>query len=400
MIDASDLIERHPELRLELIPSDRIHEHNRSRRLTAFGGYELWRVAAFDRSRTGVIVSFFRGDPFDADYRQRVFDGRAGRAVESASMRPSSYPAVEIVVFSKGQLVAHSHAMAPPGAFAEAATNENPWWIRVATDQFQAEGGGWRLVASGVGRRLGLDGVRRPGPTPDGAIRVELNVQPAFSTTTVQRASAPDSPSGARHDWLLACPSAVVSGEVEFRSALGRVERLRAESWRGSVEHLWGSGPFGEGFRRWRCARLSWSDGAVVSELVILKKFIQIAGTLMIFRPDELPVIARCERPPETDYERGAWLLAFPLSMTWRSIDGVHEITHDRATPGLVRPHRAFGFSRATLESGEPPHEFVLENAPGVFEIIQPARLDWRLWRPWVRSWPRPSEPTPESDGK
>lgn len=384
MTEAIDILERHPELRPRLIETKQIHAENRARRPTGRGAYEWWQIEAFDPEGSGVIVTLNHGDPFSRRYRRAIRRDRNGRLVDPAALRPETYPAVRIALFHKHRLLARGYESLPARSFRESAADE-PWSIRMGETAFAEDGEGWTLRTSVIPQRIGLAGVLRPGAFLDSSISGSIEIEPRFHTTTLERSSLPDAPSGTSHSWLPACPSGRVRGQFKVEIPGRPVFAVDLSNAEGSVEHFWGTGPIGEGVRRWYRARLSWDEGAAIAELTIIRKYIQLAGTLMYFQPDKpAPSIVRCERPPTTVFQRSKWLLAFPTELTWHDPQHEMQLTHRISGLTDASPSRASCLSEATLQIGQAPDETIIGPHPGVFEIMQPQRTDWSLWHCWL----------------
>jgi len=406
----SDLIEQHPELRPELISTRSIHEHNRSHLTSTPGSYEWWQLDAFNANGDGLSLVIFNGNPFDFDYTTAVRRRRAGRHLSVQLLRPTTYPAIRIGIFKAGRIVAGSYVRFPAGAFRETDPDQ-PWSIEVGGSHLGRRGGcrlsesgdGWKLSASVPAGRV-FRPIGRFNPRhfslkkPRVTIHVEADIQPAFECQTLKRLSMPDSPAGDTHEWLIACPTARVDGRITLEPDMvsndhnsktkpdnESNEVLMLDRSLGGLDHFWGTGPVGGGIRRWHRARLPCTDGAVLTELTIIRKYIQLAGTLMWFRPGDEPVILRCERPQGTTYHRAAWLLAYPTTLQWQEKTTPAQIEHEIKQTGQIEPYRVMAVTSAMFEAGVPPEEVTCTSERAVFEMIQPARLHWPLWRLWVR---------------
>lgn len=387
VLDADELRAQHPELRLELIPSEQAGRHLHSRSAPGTAAYEWWQVEAFDESGSGVRIELANGDPFDLGYRASIRRHGAGAYVEPALLGPTAYPAVRISLLRRHQLVARVHDLYDRGDFAETVgPGDDDWGIAIRHNTLRRRGESWTLQAYGAPTEIGWRGLVQPGAIAGGRLSCSLNIQPRFRTTTVRRAFLPDSPQGATHDWFLACPAASVTGEVRL-SVPGRDEiAVQLQQAPGAIDHFNGSGLIGRGMRRWYRTRLIWEDGAVVAETPTIRKYIQLAGTLMLFRPDEIPMIVRSERGPTPSFQRSSWLLAYPSALIWS--DRATNTTLSLAVEHLhdSMPHRSFSLAQMEFETGQAPRELVVGPAAGVFEMLQPGRLDWWLWRRWLRS--------------
>lgn len=381
---SDDLREQHPELRPVLVPPSQVDDHMRSRRLTAPGSYEWWQVEGFTRDGTGFTLTISNGDPFDVERRTALRTQQRRPMALGDQPRPRRTHTVRLSVFKSRRLVQRVASRALSEAFEEHGHGRT-WQIRVGPSSLESTEDGWRVRINSLSHRTGIAGLLRPGPISGAQLTADLRITRRFECDSLQRASMPDAPSGATHDWFIAAPGARVSGEIEWSASdAGEAGRLDLDDGFGSVEHFWGSGIFGDGIRRWYRARMSWEDGAAFTEVAIIKKYIQVAGTLMVLRPGEPPLIHRCGRPRSSSYQRSAWLLAYPVDMQWTNETVATMVRHHLAALHDASPCRAMSVSDATFEEGIAPDEVTVGPVPGVFEVFQPNRLHWRAWRPWV----------------
>lgn len=443
---SADLQESCPELRPSLYLPDGtarwFEAANRSRiEKDDLRSYEWWQLDALDRSGNALSISLFHGNPFDPAYRRSLQNEGQDEEVNRRRLMPASFPAVRMSLIVSGSLAARGYRSAHDMPFSERHAGTAGWSAGFDDLRLHHEPstGGWRIAGSipldpiGLWNDLGLSwchdrSAETSMPTPTAAI--DVTITPAFAGPTVQRASMPDSPAGDRHDWFLMCPAGIVNGLVSIepmstvrlpserkrRSANRVADTLRAlahdpdaalpvtalsvpkaeqsiqgQTWtfrfdhaHGTLDHYWGTGVVGNGMHRWYRARLLWDSGAVIAEIPTVKKYIQLAGTLMWFRPDEPPLIARCGLPGKSVFQRGAWLLAYPRHIQWRASPSNARITHALEHLIDVSPGRGLTITTAEFEAGLSPFETSHGPAAGLFEMIQPSRLDWHLWQRWA----------------
>ncbi len=411
-----ELLEQHPGLRLSLVPPDELHARHHSRRLTSHGAYELWRLFAANEAGDGLSLTIANGDPFAPEYRATVRKHRAGFLVDTARLRPSAFPTLRLSIYRARRLLARAADLYPANSFRErsASPADPAWSVSLGTTRLERTTTGWSLVADARPTALGRAALRRPGPLPGASINCELHITPALpDLTTLQRANLPDSPSGAMHDWLLVCPSARISGRICVTLPDQRPMEFFLDSASGSLDHFWGTGPLSESagshaaadrlspspaapasvsvsnVRRWYRARMAWDRGAAVGELVILRRFIQLAGSIMIFRPGRVPAILRTERLRPPVYERAHWLIAYPLELAWDQPSASARLEHRVSRVADVQPHHVLAFTEARLEAGQPPDELIAGPLSAHYELFQPGRIDAPYWRPFVGPWPR-----------
>ncbi len=384
-IDAEELLERHVELRPTLLPTDRVAPLMRSHLAPRAGAYEWWEVEARDTTGQALTLQFVNGNPFDPQYRKQAMRQLAGQTVDVMDIRGSSYPAFRCTILQDRQVKAKCDMRCPPRSFDEKFYRDD-WSISyrgtdikwsACADREQ----GWDICFRNCPTRpRGMKAFYRPQPEDGCHMQGSLHITPAFSTTTLLRSSMPDSPDGATHEWLIALPAARISGSITITRPEGETT-IEIENWSGAVHHFWGSGIIGRGMRRWYRSSLTWGDGALHCELPILRKYIQLAGTSMLFRPDALPRIVRVDHQRTTAFQRSAWLLAHPLQADWTS-----EYENIALRQSVERLHDACPFAGtaltdATLTIGASPDEEIIGPAVGSFSMLQPARADWLLWK-------------------
>lgn len=394
--DLVELAEQHPELRLRPVSTDEIHAYNGITWTDELGAYEWWEISALDATGSGLLCSLHVGNAFDPAYRRHVRQLRAGRFVEPMLGRKSATAAIRVALFNRGRLIARSHIGIDPDHVRETAVASG-WSLHFGENHLTADGDGWILHLNVPRTPTGLQSVVKRSPVAGGRIKVDLQVQPRFHTQTFFRGFLPDSPSGASHDWLPACPCASVTGTMEWAGGKGGAEKFELNNADGSVDHFRGSGPIGEGIRRYYIARVAWPGGAAIGELIVIRKYIQLAPSLMIFTADEPPRIIRGDRTPRADFQRSAWLLGYPLSLGWLSErDGI-VVEHEMDRLADASPYRTAAISRCRVQIDSAAREVRLEDHPGLVQLIQPPRIDGFPWRLWSGPMARPQ---PASGGE
>jgi len=391
--DDPTLREEHPELRPLLIAPDEIHASDQSRRLVMPGAYEWWQIEAFDEWGTGVRIMFAVADPFDQSARALVRRGVAagprdrGAAV-GALARARRRPALRVSVFRRMELVARSLVRFGAAAVEERRSGpRTAWRLRLGPSRLESDGTGWSIRLVVPLRRLGLRGLLDTDPVGGSTLRGEFVLAPRFETCALQRASMPNAPSGAQHDWLISGPALSASGQVTWGGADLERGEITLESADTALEHFWGTGLLGDGMRRWYRTRLADRSRVVYGEMPVIRKFIQLAGTVVRFRPGATPSLHRCRPPRTRNYQRSAWLLAFPAEFCWESSRDAIRLVHELDRLADAGPAHAFALTRSRYIEGIPPDEQILGPRTGTFEIVHPERLDWRCWRPWIHAW-------------
>lgn len=381
----SDLREQHPELRLRLHSNQSLRAWCRSIVPESPGSYDWWEINAFDETGSGFTASIAVGNPFDPAYRTAVRNDRLGRLDAGGVLRRSRFCATRCSIFENGQLIARH---ASTFDWQAKATSENEF--RIGSDHVALthhDDDSWTLTVDAPTQAHGIRGVLTPGRADRGRITAALRMTPMPGLRPLSRTLLPDSPAGSTHDWLLAVGRASVSGTVEITSADKRTRSTNLESAQASIDSFRGTGPLGEGVRRFFLAWAPIPEGVVVGELVIVRKYIQIAPTLLVLHQSGHVEVMRCDRVPRATFQRSKWLLAYPMKMTWR-----HEMNRwhiDHSLPGLheAQPCRSLTLTDAAITCPTQSGSDLVRNlrAAGRVRLIQPSRLDSWMWRWWLR---------------
>ncbi len=396
--DQADLIEQHPELRLRFYKTYEAIEAQGSRLVDRPGAYEWWQFEAFDETGNGITVALYNGDPFHPTYRRAVRRNLSGQPVDAAHLRATTFPAARVSIFQEKNLVARGHWATGPRSLRVGGRGRS-WSAQIGPVNLEtnSQANGWRLrIQPTPTQRLGIKGYTQPNRNAGNTIQnVDLQITPTFQTTTIQRAAMPDSPDGSTHDWLIVCPAATVTGNIELtnpaptkNSSSSPASPIHIElndETLGSLNHFWGTGLLGNGLRRWYRGSLITPQGAIFTELPVIRKYIQLAGTLMHFAPaSDAPALLRCDHQHSTGFQRSSWLLAHPLAMEWRNQIANVEIAFPIAQLHDAQPFRGLTLCSTQFEAGVIPDELILGPRTATFEILQPARADWRCWQRYL----------------
>ena len=385
MSETAELAQQHPELRLCSIATQDVHAHNDLTWTDEPGAYEWWEISALDLTGSGFLCSMHVGHAFSPAYRRHVRQLRAGRFIDPANGRKGASIAIRFAVFERGRLATRAVVSIDPRRFSKTPPAAG-WALHFGPSGLWADGAGWRLHLDLPRTPTGWRCLARPRALAPGRITADLANQPRFHTQTFFRQFLPDSPSGASHEWLPACPCAAVNGRVEWSDAGDSSKGLELIDADGSLDHFRGAGPIGEGSRRIYIARVGWPGGAAIGELIIIRKYIQLAPTLMIFTQGEPPRIIRGDRTPRADFQRSAWLLGYPMSLGWASQrDGV-AVEHAIDRLADASPCRTAAISRCSVRFEGAAHEVKFEDRRGLVQLIQPPRIDALPWRWWCES--------------
>lgn len=186
-----------------------------------------------------------------------------------------------------------------------------------------------------------------------------------------------------QHRWLLACPCARVSGSISVTTKKGK-QTIKIESGIGYHDHVWGSEPIGEGFHCRFATRASWPDGAVVCDLPMYGRYVQVAATLMLFHRTGPPSIYRGERVVLASPQLSAWMLPMPSEMRWREVKGAVSVHQEAIAAVESLAHGTRGL--ATVDLTYPEEDQGPSSAPrkgirtvrglGITELDQYYRMD------------------------
>lgn len=384
--ELDDLMERHTELRLRFFSTEEAVAAQRSRLPVGPGCYEWWQFEVFDEDGSGICVGIYNGDPFHPLYRRTIRRHLEEQTTEARMLQPSSFPAVRVSVFEKRNLIARAHRIFHARGM-EVSGEGATWSVQTEGVSLSADGrGGWILAIAESGtQRLGFMGFVRPDRRGGRSLKVSLRMEPMFRTVTVGRASMPDSPNGSTHDWLVVCPAGKVTGTIEVGGGEDAGKRkMELREARGTLNQFWGTGLIGHRMRRWYRGTFLWDRGAVVTELPVIQKYIQLAGTLMYFSPGAVPRIVRCAHQRSTTFQRSSWLLAHPLSMKWGSTGEGVGITFPVKGLNDAQPFRGMALCETEFSMEAEGEDFSSGACLGMIEILQPGRADWWLWRRYL----------------
>ena len=178
-------------------------------RVRAPGAYEWWRFEAATLDHAArVIIDWFDGNPFDADYR-RAYARYRRRPTRVAPPVPRDYPAVRVRVLEHSRPVLSVEAPSPPGALAASADGLE---IRIGARSMRSDGGVLRLSLE-----VGELTFRPLEPHPPDVRETVGDVRPAI------------------HYRVVTSPSYEVAGTLMGRAFNGR----------GTYVHYFGTGPMG-----------------------------------------------------------------------------------------------------------------------------------------------------------
>jgi hypothetical protein len=331
------------------------------------------------------MVSICIGNPFDPAYRAAVEDFRAGRFSDRGALRRKDFGATRLSILDHGKVIAR-HYQRDHNQSITAKYENNAFSIGSDTVKLGRDRDGlWTLTFNAPTLHRAFKGFLRPRQTDGGCVTGSLSILPDERLMAMSRALLPDSPGGSNHDWLIAAPRMECSGEIVIQPRQGHARRILLRDAVGTIDSFRGGGPLGEGMRRFFISQTTWPGGTAIGELVVIRKYIQIAPTLLIFTADGQVNVMRCDRAPRTSFQRSKWLLGYPLALTWRHDGQRWHVEH--ALPGLNEsiPCRSWSITKATLTGTVGPNsELVQAHSPGTIRLIQPSRIDSLLWRYWL----------------
>jgi hypothetical protein len=424
-------VPEHTELRLHSIDAADVAAHAGGRAAHRPGSYVWRRFVAFDpESRSGVEVSFHDGYVFSPQYRRTVNRYYAGIAPPGPQLRASAHPAVSISVFEEGKSWRPSVLHYRP---SDLSLSENPWRLEIGPNALETESGLWKLAVRGCPWSMTVAG---PQLHPDETIRAELSFEPLLPAASVERAYLPDvrqveapsepdldeeedeedettvidelteadegleeepEPTPAkgdptprprpadRHDWLIACPSARVNGTITLRSEAGE-RRIELDRAVGYCDCIRGDGLLSPRFFRRYATYLQWADGALICDLPMHSKYVQVAATFMLFGRDGALRLFRGDRVRMTDSQFSTRALPYPGEMRWRETGGGLTLRQKMLFPyqstfsavrSLVACEASF---RAPADKGASDTSGMRTvTAIGFTEVDQPSRLDYPM---------------------
>ncbi len=193
-----------------------------------------------------------------------------------------------------------------------------------------------------------------PAPEPESDASAVIEAEADDAEERPDEDSTPIERPSAQHHWLLACPSAQVSGTITVTTKKGK-QTLKLENAIGYHDHVWGSGPIGEGFHCRFATRASWPDGAVVCDLPMYGRYVQVAATFMLFHRTKPPSIYRGDRVMLTAPQLSAWLLPLPTEMRWKGVREAVTVHQEAASTIELLAHGARGL--ATVDLSYPDEE-------------------------------------------
>jgi hypothetical protein len=198
-------------------------------RVTAPGGYELWRFDCDDAARMLQLwVGFFDGDVSNEQYR-RAFRRYVRRPTRTTPPLPRDYPAVHVRLTGSEGFEWFADAPHPPGSFG--ASFEPPAISVGHSSASWDRDGTVRLVLG----RLPISGVG--GATLEADLTIQCTAQPD-GTSALKYASEG---SGVDH-FSLGTVQAHIAGSLRQMSG-GKAVRVIEIDGEGTYQHRFGTGP-------------------------------------------------------------------------------------------------------------------------------------------------------------
>ena len=232
-----------------------------SHRVVAPGGYESWRFDAESSSGdVRLVAEMGEGDPYSAEYFRRYLRYRR-RPTRTPPPLPSEYPYAHFGVYQGQRLLGQFKAQFPPDQFSASAQRPD---VRLGANEFTLEpDGGLSLRLRGVPVSRTWRGDRSD---PGACASAQLTFRPVLPHAP-REVSPPVPGAGAdEHRWVVANPLCEVAGTVFLTAAPdanGRGGREIDFRGRGYHDHVYGTGPLGNTFRRWMRGRVLAAGQAV-----------------------------------------------------------------------------------------------------------------------------------------
>ncbi len=209
-------------------------------RVKAPGGYEWWYVdAASSDSRTHVVAILFDGYCFHPGYL-RTHARFLRRPTKTNPALPSDYPCAYLAVYRDGKLHRQFLTQVPPDQF-EASTTEPR--VRVGRSSLVPTGDGLRLFMAGTPWTLTARG---PQLIEKESLGCDLTLTPTPAVVPEERIFLSRGMTGQHHGWIPAAPRCAVRGTVAGEAFDGVAYH----------DHNYGTGPLGDGLRRWVWGRV------------------------------------------------------------------------------------------------------------------------------------------------
>jgi hypothetical protein len=203
-------------------------------RVTAPGGYEVWRVEAEDeKGDVRMAAALWAGSPTDRVYR-RAYERYMRRPTRQRPPVPGDCSGATVTVWRGGRLWCEISTRAE----AFAASDERVE-VRVGGNELVEVDGGLKLVVG------------------EGAVAGEWTFWSPKSSAVWEGSFPSRVMTRGEHRWIVPAGAYRVEGAMR----VGR-ERL-AMSGRGYHDHWYGTGPLGEGMRRWMRGRLLLEERTV-----------------------------------------------------------------------------------------------------------------------------------------
>ena len=218
-------------------------------RVTAPGGYEWWY---FDAEEAGsdlrVVAILFDGFVFHPGYLRAMKRFRRNPTKVLPPV-PTQYPCAYMAVYRGGRLLGQFMSQFPAGSCVASSERLD---VVVGPNVMRRENdGSMRVSMTGHPWVITAQG---PKTQRDRTLSAELTFRPRFEHTPLPRRFLSREMTGADHFWILANPLCDVAGAV---SVDGQPLNFTG---RGYHDHNVGTGPIGDGLRRWMWGRVLETD--------------------------------------------------------------------------------------------------------------------------------------------
>ena len=233
-------------------------------RVTAPGGYEVWRLEAEDaKSDLRMVARLWNGSPTDWEYR-RAYERYLRHPTRRRPPVPGDCIGAELTVWRGGRvwgdIVTRASALAASAERVE---------VRIGATELLAVEGGLKLVAA------------------EGGVEGEWTFHTLGSATGWEGSFPSRAIARAEHRWLVPAASYNVEGVIR----VGNDQQTM--SGRGFHDHMYGTGPMGDGMRRWLRGRAVLGGRVLMFQVADARRGGAAEGILLEMEGDGVREVGR-----------------------------------------------------------------------------------------------------------
>jgi carotenoid 1,2-hydratase len=230
-----------------------------SHQVTAPGGYEWWYFDAEDSAgELRMVAIFFQGFVFHPGYL-RAYGKYRFRPTRNTPPVPADYPCVYFVLYRGEEIVSQFMSQYPAESFS------------AATDRVSVSAGPNRLETNDDGSlQVQLRGVpwmptgTGPKMLESQTLSANFRFAPRVAHAPMERRFFSRDWSKAEHHWVIANPLCDASGQIELKDVDDNTTTRFEIKGLGYHDHNYGTGPIGQGMRRWMWGRVLMEDHAAM----------------------------------------------------------------------------------------------------------------------------------------